>query len=195
MKAAASWMKPLAPCDGGPTGFSVELARLSGTDLSLEDVNEFAKNKTETKNVKLAQTMPVELRYETIVVENGVLKIYRDVYERGTNTEENLRRVLEVYGLSLDNLNAADREKILQGLREMAYDAQGNPVDETAADSNAVSNSNANANANAARKSADNKNSSNGAVTKSIKGKKEVAFELAELAGKGYPAAAKLVNQ
>jgi hypothetical protein len=32
-------------------------------------------------------------------------------------------------------------------------------------------------------------------VTKNIKGKKEVAFQLAELQGKGYPAAVNAVNQ
>src|SRR5215204_5291131 len=89
--------------------FSLELAKLSGTQLTLEDITNYGKNKSETKNVKLQKPIPVELRYETIVVENGVLKIFRDVYERGTNTEENLRRVLEVYGVSLDSLQAADR--------------------------------------------------------------------------------------
>jgi len=35
--------------------------------------------------------VPVELRYETIVIENGQLHVYRDVYNKNTNTEENLR--------------------------------------------------------------------------------------------------------
>ena len=136
--------------------------------------------------MKLAQPVPVELRYETIVVENGVLKIFRDVYERGTNTEENLRRVFEAYGVSFDSLNQADRDKILAGLKQMAYDAQGNPVEQTAnmnMNSNAANNKNANANANSDK------------VTKNIKGKKEVTFQLAELQGKGYPAPVNAVNQ
>ena len=64
------------------------------------------KNADKTKDVKLGQTIPVEIRYDTIVVEDGTLYIYRDVYERGTNTEENLRRVLQLYGVSLDSLSA-----------------------------------------------------------------------------------------
>ena len=164
--------------------FSLELAKLSGTDLTLEDIKNYGKNKTETKSVKLQKAVPVELRYETIVVENGVLKIFRDVYERGTNTEENLRRVLEVYGVSLDKLQPADRDKILQGLKQMANDAQGNPV---------AQNSSTNSNINTANNKTANSNSDK--VTKNIKGKKEVAFQLAELQGKGYPAPVNAVNQ
>jgi len=164
--------------------FSFELAKLSGSDLTLEDINNYGKNKTETKSVKLQKPIPVELRYETIVVENGVLKIFRDVYERGTNTEENLRRVLEVYGVSLDKVQPAERDKILQGLKQMAFDAQGNPVDPNANTGNANSANNKGANSNGSDK-----------VTKNIKGKKEVSFQLAELQGKGYPAPVKAVNQ
>ena len=53
----------------------------------------------------------------------------------------------------------------------MAVDAKGNPV-ETAGNTNSNS-SNAN---------------SSGRVTRDIKGKKELVFEIAELRGKGYPA-------
>ncbi|HEY8561456.1 MAG TPA: L,D-transpeptidase [Pyrinomonadaceae bacterium] len=170
--------------------FSLELAKISGTEITAEDVAGYGKNKTETKNVKLQSAVPVELRYETIVVENGVLKIFRDVYERGTNTEENLRRVLEVYGVSLDNLQPADRDKILQGLKQMAFDASGNPVDQ-----NVTANANANANANSNKDKNKNSNANDDRVTKNIKGKKEVSFQLAELQGKGYPAPVNAVNQ
>ena len=34
------------------------------------------------RQVKLAKPVPVELRYETIVVEDGKLHIYRDVYDQ-----------------------------------------------------------------------------------------------------------------
>ena len=169
--------------------FSLDLASLSGTELTKEDVAGYEKQKTETKNVKLGKSIPVELRYETIVVEDGKLKIFRDVYEKGTNTEENLRKVFENYGVSFDSLNEQVRQKILAGLKQMAYDATGNPVDP-----NAASNTNGNINAN---KSADNKTNSNSKdnsksqgeqVTRNVKGSKEVVFDLAELKGKGYPA-------
>jgi lipoprotein-anchoring transpeptidase ErfK/SrfK len=162
--------------------FALELAKLSGLELTAEDVKNYEKQKTETKNVKLDKPIPVELRYETIVVEDGKLKIFRDVYERGTNTEENLRRVLETYGVSLDNL--PEREKILAGLKQMAIDATGNPVE-----GNANSNSNSNSGKmNPTNSNSKNLNSVDSNVTRNIKGKKEVSFDIAELKGKGYPA-------
>ena len=162
--------------------FAIELGKISGLQLTPEDVKNYEKQKTETKNVKLDKPIPVELRYETIVVEDGKLKIFRDVYERGTNTEENLRRVLETYGVSLDNL--PEREKILAGLKQMAIDATGNPVE---ANTNSNSNSNSGKN-NSANSNSKNSNSADSSVTRSIKGKKEVSFVVAELKGKGYPA-------
>jgi lipoprotein-anchoring transpeptidase ErfK/SrfK len=109
--------------------FAMNLSKIAGTEITTQEIKNYEKQKTETKNVKLQKTVPVELRYETIVVEDGKLRIFRDVYERGTNTEENLRRVLDSYGVSLDSLK--DREKILQGLKQMAFDATGQPVETT----------------------------------------------------------------
>lgn len=151
--------------------FALALAQLSGTSLTPEDVTNYEKQKTETKNVKLNTPMTVELRYETIVVENGVLKIYRDVYERGTNTEDNLRKVLNAYGVSPDSLSAAERGKISSALKQMGTDAGGQQI--TAED--------------VAAKQKEKKNSSK-TVTRIIKGKKEIDIPLAALKGKGYPA-------
>jgi len=173
--------------------FAVELAKISGLSLTAADVKNYEKQKTETKNVKLEKSIPVELRYETIVVENGKLKIYRDVYERGTNTEENLRRVLDSYGVSLDSLPAPQREKILEGLKQMAYGATGQPV---ATDGNLSANSNSKnaSNTNSNSKNT-NANNGDGKVTRNIKGKKEVSFDIAELKGKGYPAPVGMVQK
>ena len=152
--------------------FALKLSVLSGDAVSMDDIKGYAKNKTETQEVKLGQPVPVELRYETIVVEDGVLKIYRDVYERATNTEENLKRILEIYGVSLDALPSDVKAKVLEGLEQMAIDAKGEAVDESSNGNTAKTNS----------------NSGDGRVTRNIKGKKMVEFKLAELAGKGYPA-------
>ncbi len=170
--------------------FAFDLAKISGTTLTNEDIKNYEKQKTETQNVKLGRTIPVELRYETIVVENGKLKIFRDVYERGTNTEENLRRSLEGFGVSFDNLKEQDRQKILKGLEQMAMDATGNSID-----SNTNSNANSNLEKTASTNSKLNNNSASENVTRNIKGKKEIVFELAELKGKGYPAPVALVQK
>ena len=153
--------------------FAVELSGLAGDPISMDEVKGYQNNKTETKDVKLENAVPVELRYETIVVtDDGKLTIYRDVYERGTNTEENLRRVLDAVGVSFDTLPAADQEKIRDGLKQMAIDATGDPVD--------PEDSNQNAKAGKDDKKGDK-------VTRNVKGKREVAFEISALRGKGYP--------
>jgi len=150
---------------------ALQLAQLSGTALTSGDIKKFEKTTTATKNVKLTEPVPVELRYETIVVEDGKLHIYRDVYERGTNTEEDLKRVLAAFDVAFDRLSDADKAALRNAIAQMAVDAQGKTIPESG-NSNATNSSKAKA----------------GKVTRNIKGKKEVVIELAELKGKGYPA-------
>src|SRR5690606_5542594 len=150
--------------------FSLMLSALGGAELSESDIAGFRKQPDETKEIDLPREIPVELRYETIVVEDGKLHIMRDVYERGTNTEENLRRVLQAHDVSFDSLQTADKDRILAALKKMAVDAGGDPVEENA-------DSNSNAKPNTSEK-----------VTRNIKGEKRITIELAELRGKGYPA-------
>jgi lipoprotein-anchoring transpeptidase ErfK/SrfK len=159
--------------------FSVVLASLGGAQLTPEEVAAHAKSKEETKQVKLSTPVPVELRYETIVVEDGKLHIYRDVYDKGTNTEENLRRVLEAFGVKLEDLSEPERAQVTQALQAMARDAQGNPADgqPSASPSPTPGKGAANRNANADVRE-----------TKTIKGQKEVVIDVAALRGKGYPA-------
>lgn len=161
--------------------FAMRISSLSSKPMSLQDIKAYEKTKTETKEVKLDEDIPVELRYETIVVEDGTLKIFRDVYERGTNTEENLKKVLESYGVSLDQLQGDVRAKILAGLNQMAADASGKPVD-------GVAGANSNQNTSSANTAAKSKEPVSDKVTRSVKGKKEISFKLPELAGKGFPA-------
>lgn len=178
--------------------FSVVLAQISGSQLTPEDVKNYEKQKTETKNVKLGKTVPVELRYETIVVEDGKLKIFRDVYERGTNTLENLRAVLDGYGVAYDSLTEPERKKIAQAINDMNKDAQGNSIVENgdATTFGASATNSANANSNSAKAGGGNVNSQKtnanaddgSKVTRNIKGQKEIVIELAQLKGKGYPA-------
>ncbi len=164
--------------------FSIELAKLSGTQLTPADVKNYEKQKTETKNLPLKTPVQVELRYETIVVTaDGKLSIYRDVYEKGTNTEENLRQVFDANGVSFDSLPEAVKTKIIEGLKQMAFNAQGKKVEENAASSN----TNMNANSNANKAGNKNANMGDGSVTRTLKGKKEIIFDIPQLKGKGYP--------
>jgi lipoprotein-anchoring transpeptidase ErfK/SrfK len=165
--------------------FAKRLAQLGGTEISDEQIAGFQQNKTETRPVKLSKAVPVELRYETITVEDGKLHIYRDVYDRGTNTEENLRSVLLSYGVNLDQLSDDKRAEVMRALGQMARDAGGKPATEATAVSPAGA---------ASRKGDKSKeepkanNTARGKVTRTIKGGKEVVVEIPALLGKGYPA-------
>lgn len=170
--------------------FAGMLAQIGGSPLSAEEIKE--RKGTKTENYKLAQPVPVELRYETIVAMNGNLYIYRDVYERGTNTLENARKVLQAYGVNLDKLPQAEKEQVIQALREMNRDAKGSPIvadagipadsaqaatpDELAEDrKDGVS---------AAKQPRAKKNQ----VTRKVEGEKVMMVPIAALNGKGYPA-------
>jgi lipoprotein-anchoring transpeptidase ErfK/SrfK len=144
--------------------FAALVARLGDAPLDEEQLAEMTKRGGETKSVKLARSIPVELRYETIVVEDGRLHVYRDVYDRRTNTEAQLRTVLEAYGVSLDDLSAEERAQALQALEDMSRPVANRPKTDTT-----------------------EKRAKEGKVTTAVKGKKEAVVEIAALAEKGYP--------
>jgi lipoprotein-anchoring transpeptidase ErfK/SrfK len=147
--------------------FAAQLSAVAGKPLSLEQVKAYEKQKTDTEEFELPESIPVELRYETILVQDGTVQIFRDIYERGTNTEEELRRVLAAFDVSLEELEAGIREQLLKALESMAIDARGRPVDPSSSNSNA---------------------NQTGSVTRNIKGQKVVTVQVPTLQGKGYPA-------
>jgi len=96
--------------------FATLLGQASNTPDVPTKMATYLEDETKTQTVKLNQTVPVELRYETIVIEDGKLHIYRDVYAQDTNTEDNLRRVLEANGMKLEDLSEQQRTQILNAL-------------------------------------------------------------------------------
>jgi lipoprotein-anchoring transpeptidase ErfK/SrfK len=175
--------------------FSKLLAQAAGTELSDKAIQTYFKDKTKTQVVKLKQVVPIELRYETIVVEDGKLHIYRDVYDQDTNTEANLRAVLEANGLKLEDLGEDERTQVLEALNAMSrhplkQTPSTSPSKTAAAPSSLSSPSPATANA-ATDKTA--KKAETARAKKPIgKNQKEVVIELAALKGKGYPEAVNL---
>lgn len=153
--------------------FSKVLARLSGLELSDEDIVKYEKAPTETKALKLNSVVPVELRYETIAVEDGKLHIYRDIYDRDTNVVENLEAVLAAYDVTLGDLNEEERTQVLAALEVMASRPAVKPGSEplTAAQTAAER----------------HKKIARGQLTRQMKGKKEIAIAIGALVGKGYP--------
>jgi ribosomal protein L12E/L44/L45/RPP1/RPP2 len=154
--------------------FAKLLAKASGTEFADATMEKYLRDRTTTKSVKLKQTVPVELRYETIVVEDGKLHIYKDVYAQNSNTEENLRGVLETHGVRFDELKADEKDQVLYALNAMS--AKPKPMPSPSVTANANDNSNATAKKPASKK------------PKAEKPKKEVVLEIAQLSGRGYPA-------
>ena len=108
--------------------FAALLARASGTnEVSAQTITGYLKDREQTKNVKLNQTVPVELRYETIVLEDGKLHIYKDVYAQDSNTEEKLRAVLEAHGVRFDDLSEQQRTEALDALNAMSANPKAAP--------------------------------------------------------------------
>ena len=154
--------------------FTKVLAQIGGVPLSDQEIAKQEQNRKETKVVKLKNTIPVELRYETLAVEDGKLHVYRDVYDRDTNVKENLEALLGTYGITLDELTEAERTQTLAALAAMSRHPDGKTES---------------SNLTEAEKAEQRKiNIARQQLTKQVKGKKEVVIEIAALAGKGYPA-------
>jgi hypothetical protein len=74
-----------------------------------------AKRSKETLVAPLQPSIPVEITYDTIVVEGGRLHIYPDVYGYRKNTVENLKRELESNGIETAKISDAGLKKLLAG--------------------------------------------------------------------------------
>src|SRR5262249_1077752 len=158
------------------------LADATNTQLTPQAMLSYFRRPTRTQVVKLAQVVPVELRYETIVAEDGKLHIYRDVYNQKTNTEENLRAVLEANGISFDKLSDDEKSQVTEALSIVSGRPRKQP---TPAPLPANANSADRAAAASARKAEAQR-------LRKLRSQREFVIEVAALASKGYPAAVNL---
>ena len=88
-----------------------------------------AKRNKKTLIAPLAPVVPVEITYDTIVVEGGRLNIYPDVYNHKVNTVANVRKELRSSGVDDDRLTDAaikrmiaaanGKKKFVVGIREL----------------------------------------------------------------------------
>ncbi|WP_374949182.1 L,D-transpeptidase [Mucilaginibacter sp.] len=155
--------------------FTATVAQLGGSNVTAESVKAF-KSKGKTQSIKLPTPVPVDLRYETIVAQNGSLHIYRDVYERGTNTIETAKQILDAYNVNYDKLTQQEKTELDTALDEMNRDARGNSI---ATDNLAPSKDGVPA--------SKQQRSKQGKITSRVKGQKEAVVAIAALQGKGYP--------
>lgn len=151
------------------------VAQLGGSTLSADSIQLF-KKQGKTRSVNLPKAVPVDLRYETIVAEGGSLHIYRDVYERGTNTLENAKQILQTYGVDYNKLTEPEKAALNQALEEMNRDAKGKAIAED------LKPSKDGVPASKVERSQDGK------ITSRVKGETETVVPIAALQGKGYPA-------
>jgi len=168
--------------------FAKLLAQVAGSDISDAALKSYFAEKDKTKTVKLDQAVPVELRYETIVVEDGKLHIYRDVYDQDTNTEENLRAVLSANGVNLEDLKEDERTQVMDALNAMSR----NPAAKSTASPTASASPASAAPTKDKKEIAKTKTEVAKAKKPIGKNQKEVVIEIAALSGKGYPAAVNL---
>jgi hypothetical protein len=75
---------------------------------------EAAKRSSKTLVVRLKEPVPVDINYDTMVIEDGVLHIYPDVYSRGTNRPAGLRAELQASNVDATNLSEAAIKQMLR---------------------------------------------------------------------------------
>ena len=174
--------------------FARTLSASVGKEVSDQTIAAYLKDSTKTRSVKLDAPVPVELRYETIVVEDGKLYIYKDVYDQNTNTEANLQLTLAKSNVRFEDFSPEERDQVREALNAMS----SRPQKQVAKEANTNANANAspavstnNANENSANANANVKKPKTARKPISRK-QKQVVLEIAALGGKGYPAPVEL---
>ena len=165
--------------NGQVKDFAKVLAEATDTELKEDTMAWYLKRRTLTQVVKLARLVPVELRYETIVIEDGKLHIYRDVYNKKGNTEENLRAVFDVNGLNFDAVGAAEKERMIEALDVMSGRFK-KPTNSPPSTLPSQTKEEKLAAAAARKAEADR--------LKALRAQKEIVIDVSSFSGKGYPA-------
>lgn len=88
------------------------ISRARNLSITKDEIAAARKN-TDRRVIDLKGDVPVDINYDSMVVEKGVFSLYPDVYERKTNTPENLRAKLESYGVDASKLEDATLKEIL----------------------------------------------------------------------------------
>ena len=158
--------------------FARVLAEASNTELKEDSMAAFLSKRTRTQVVKLERLVPVELRYETIVIEDGRLHIYRDVYNKNTNTEENLRNVFEANGVSFDKLTEEAKTQAVDALNAMSLHPKKQPTPKPTTPQNQNSED---------RRALAAERKAEADRQKELRNQKEIVIDIASLSGKGYP--------
>jgi hypothetical protein len=155
------------------------LAAATRIDLADDTMAGYLKHRSRTQVVKIPKAVPVELRYETIVIQEGQLHVYRDVYNKNTNTEENLRAAFEANGVSFDKLSEAEKTQALDAVNAMSLHPKKQPTAKPVVAANQTADE---------RKAAAAERRAEAQRQAKLRTQKESVIDITELSGKGYPA-------
>jgi lipoprotein-anchoring transpeptidase ErfK/SrfK len=75
---------------------------------------ENAMNSTDRLVATLNPPVIIDIDYDTLVVEAGVLHVYPDVYDRGTSSVENLRAELQSVGVDMSKLDDQTLKQMIE---------------------------------------------------------------------------------
>jgi low affinity Fe/Cu permease len=153
------------------------LADAAKIELTDDKIAGYLKHRTRTQVVKIPTAVPVELRYETIVIQNGQLHVYRDVYNKNTNTEENLRAAFDASGVGFDKLADEEKTQALDAVNAMSLRPK-KPSTPKPIPANLSAEE---------RKAAVAERRAEAQKQAKLRSQKEIVIDIAELTGKGYP--------
>ncbi|MEP6703682.1 MAG: L,D-transpeptidase [Acidobacteriota bacterium] len=88
------------------------ISRARNSSITTSEI-EAARKNSDRRVIDLNGDVPVDINYDSMVVEKGILSLYPDVYDRKTNTTENLRSKLESYGVDAAKLDDAMLKEML----------------------------------------------------------------------------------
>jgi lipoprotein-anchoring transpeptidase ErfK/SrfK len=91
---------------------SEKIMAARGWPVSRQQIEQ-SKTNTDRLVGKLNPPLLVDINYDTQVIEGSVLRIYPDVYDRHTNTVENLRAELQSSGVDASRLDDATLKQML----------------------------------------------------------------------------------
>ncbi len=92
---------------------------------------EAARRNSRTMVVPLDEPLPVNINYDTLVVEGRVLHIYPDVYERSMNQPSRLRAELKSSGVDVSKLDDQTMERMLSRVtRHTQFVVETNSIEE-----------------------------------------------------------------
>jgi len=96
----------------------IELARIlhehNGGSLSQQQITRLLARPSQTTGSRMAVPVPVTIRYDPIVVRDGELRIYRDVYDRGRIHAEGVFQALIAAGYDASSIDRASVRQVLQ---------------------------------------------------------------------------------